>query len=66
MSDRGVELVWDVEKCPFKTKVELDLRDLVFLRLEVLDYSENAWNPYHRENSIATITAPIYVEGSAP
>lgn len=62
VSDRGVEHVFSVAEDPYPGEVEVDLRDRAFLRLEVLNQWEDPWDPYHRENDIAAMTAPIFVE----
>ncbi|MEM4019227.1 MAG: CehA/McbA family metallohydrolase [Thermofilaceae archaeon] len=62
VSDSGVEHVCKVQGDPYVERLEVDLRDRAFLRLEVLNYCEDPWDPYHRENDIAAITAPILIE----
>lgn len=61
VSDRCVEHVWKIERDPFSVKLEMDLRDVKFLRLETLETAEDPWDRYHRENDISAISSPIYI-----
>jgi len=62
ISDRGVEAVWTLGEDSFTKFLELDARDLGFIRLEVLGEVCDAWDPYHRENLLSALTAPIFFE----
>ena len=60
VSDRGVEAVWTLDQHSFSRSVELDARDLGFVRLEVLEEACDAWDPYHMENLVSALTAPVF------
>jgi len=62
VSDRGVEAVWAVDQDSFAKSLELDARDLSFIRLDVLEEACDAWDPYHMENLLSALTAPVFFE----
>ncbi len=62
VSDRGVEAVWPLDQDSVVKSLELGARDLCFIRLEVLEEAYDAWDPYHMENLLSALTAPIFFE----
>lgn len=61
VADTGVIATWNVEKEIFEAELEVDLRDLVFIRLETLRAAEDPLDPYHPENVLSSLTAPVRV-----
>jgi len=62
VSDRGVEAVWTLDQDSVVKSMKLDARGLGFVRLEVLEEAADAWDPYHMENLLSVLTAPIFFE----
>lgn len=65
VTDAGVIDAWRIEGERFKDEVEVDLRDALFVRLETLREAEDPLDPYHKENILSSITAPLYVSSGS-
>ncbi|MEM4852856.1 MAG: hypothetical protein QXQ60_04755, partial [Thermofilum sp.] len=61
VTDKGVIATWNVEEKAFEAELEVDLRDAIFIRLETLRAAEDPLDPYHPENVLSSLTAPIHV-----